>query len=187
MLLYMQYLHTLTPSHPHTSTPPHTPSHPHTSTPPHPHRLWMDFSWCWIVKGPFCMLVTPSPTLWASHRYTPSHLHTLTVYGNVSVDCLITYSSHPLSTPYTLSQLTHPHTQHDVIGQNLADITDEDDLLTITKNLQPSTTPPSTHLDGRTELQQRQFFVRIKSSLTPGRMQISRFKFKSHIVSSVNS
>ena len=65
--------------------------------------------------------------------------------------------------------------QYEVIGQNLTDITNEDDLPIITKNLQSSTTPPSTHLDGRTELQHRQFFVRIKSSLTPGRMQLSRF------------
>ena len=71
---------------------------------------------------------------------------------------------------HTITPHTHTHThplQWSVIGQNLADITDEDDLPTITKNLQSSTTPPSTHLDGQTELQHRQFFVRIKSSLTP--------------------
>ena len=77
----------------------------------------------------------------------------------------------------TPSHLTHTHTllQWNVIGQNLADITDEDDLPTITKNLQSSTTPPFTHLDGRTELQHRQFFVRIKSSLTPGQHHVNIF------------
>lgn len=71
-------------------------------------------------------------------------------------------------------------TQHDVIGQNLSDITEEEDLSTITKNLLPKTTPPATHLDGRTELQQKEFYVRIKSSVAPGQMQLSRFK--SHIM-----
>ena len=77
----------------------------------------------------------------------------------------------------TPSHLTHTHTllQWNMIGQNLANITDEDDLPTITKNLQSLTTPPSTHLDGRTELQHRQFFVRIKSSLTPGQRHVSIF------------
>ena len=79
---------------------------------------------------------------------------------------------------YSHHHTSHTHThplQWNVIGQNLADITDEDDLPTITKNLQSSTTPPSTHLDCRTELQHRQFFVRIKSSLTPGQCHVSVF------------
>ena len=76
---------------------------------------------------------------------------------------------------------TYIKTQHDVIGQNLTDITDDDDAAIINENLQPKTTPLPTHLNGRTEMQRRQFYVRIKSTVTPGRMQLSRFK--SQIVS----
>ncbi len=70
--------------------------------------------------------------------------------------------------------------QHDVIGQNFIDIVEEDDASTITDNLESKTTPPATHLDGRTEFQHRQFYVRIKSSVSPGKMQLSRFT--SHVV-----
>ncbi|XP_064394272.1 circadian locomoter output cycles protein kaput-like [Halichondria panicea] len=75
-------------------------------------------------------------------------------------------------------------TQHDVIGQNFVEIVEDDDASTITDNLQSKTTPPSTHLDGRTEFQHRQFYVRIKSAVTPGRMQLSRFT--SHVMIQVS-
>jgi len=56
--------------------------------------------------------------------------------------------------------------QQDVVGQNLFDITQTDDAKKIEDCLKPSGTKPN---------QFRQFYIRFKSTLSPGRIQLSRF------------
>ena len=77
----------------------------------------------------------------------------------------------------------HVHPQHDVIGQNLADITHPESAVEITDNLKPAATPPTSMVDESIVSQFRQFYVRFRSTISPSRMQLSRFT--SHTVSLV--
>ena len=71
--------------------------------------------------------------------------------------------------------------QQDVIGQNLADITHPESAVEITDNLKPAATPPTSMVEESIVSQFRQFYVRFRSTVSPSRMQLSRFT--SHTVS----
>ena len=73
--------------------------------------------------------------------------------------------------------------QQDVIGQNLADITHPESAVEITDNLKPAATPPTSMVEESIVSQFRQFYVRFRSTVSPSRMQLSRFT--SHTVSLV--
>ena len=73
------------------------------------------------------------------------------------------------------------HPQQDVIGQNLADITHPESAVEITDNLKPAATPPTSMVEESIVSQFRQFYVRFRSTVSPNRMQLSRFT--SHTVS----
>ena len=73
------------------------------------------------------------------------------------------------------------HPQQDVIGQNLADITHPESAVEITDNLKPAATPPTSMVEESIVSQFRQFYVRFRSTVSPSRMQLSRFT--SHTVS----
>ena len=73
------------------------------------------------------------------------------------------------------------HPQQDVIGQNLEDITHPESAVEITDNLKPAATPPTSMVEESIVSQFRQFYVRFRSTVSPSRMQLSRFT--SHTVS----
>jgi hypothetical protein len=68
-----------------------------------------------------------------------------------------------------------------VIGQNLGDITHPESAVEITDNLKPAATPPTSMVEESIVSQFRQFYVRFRSTVSPSRMQLSRFT--SHTVS----
>ena len=84
-----------------------------------------------------------------------------------------------VSVPYITRVFLHP--QQDVIGQNLADITHPESAVEITDNLKPAATPPTSMVEESIVSQFRQFYVRFRSTVSPSRMQLSRFT--SHTVS----
>lgn len=83
-------------------------------------------------------------------------------------DATILFASEPITSYIGL-------TQHDVIGQNLVDITHPDDQEIISDNLSPKDTLPPGITNKSQDTQPRQFYIRFKCTMSPGRVQLSRF------------
>ena len=65
--------------------------------------------------------------------------------------------------------------QQDVIGQNLIDISHAESAVEIQDNLKPAATPPVSMVEESIVSQFKQFYVRFRSTVSPTRMQLSRF------------